>query len=203
MIQAAHTSRNWLSPVRRATAPYARVEPKCFCCGQCLALYPAPVRIPPGYRLEHTHAESGERNLAQFGVCNPCCLVFDDLNALMVMYEQVRQDVLIAVHHARLARGLFEGGHHDVPAALSELASGFPCLRGQPGARPFSAAELQEWVCEAALSASERDCAGFVLHVADARSSWARHFDAVAAMQRWEPAERAVFIEWAKAPWWA
>ena len=197
MIQAT------LSPVRRATSPYARLELRCFCCGQYLVLYPAPVRVPSGYRLEYTHTESGERNLAQFGVCNHCCLVFEDLNALMVSYEAVRQEVLIAVHHARLARELSEGRQRDVPAALSELALGFPCLRGQPGVQPFSAEELQEWMCEAALSASERDCAGFVLHVADARSSWARQFDAGVAMQRWAPAPRAVFIEWAKAPWWA
>ena len=69
--------------------------------------------------------------------------------------------------------------------------------------RPFSARRLNDWMCETALPARIRDSAGFVLHVADASSLWARQFDVVGAMERWEPAERAVFIEWSKAPWWA
>src|SRR6187401_1081357 len=90
------------------TLPYTRPEPKCYCCGQRIALYDAPVRVPAGYRLQPTHSESGERDVSRFGVCKLCCLVFEDVNALVAVYEAVRQQVLLAVHRTRLARELFD-----------------------------------------------------------------------------------------------
>jgi hypothetical protein len=201
MINSDQRSCSRMSLAGAITSSYTRAEPKCYCCGERLALYGTPLRVPAGFRLQLTHTQSGERDLSRFGVCASCCLVFEDVNAVMAVYEQVRQQVLLAIHRARLAHELLDGG--DARAALSELAAAFPCLEGQPGVRPFSARRFNDWMCETALVANVRDCTGFVLHVADASSLWARQFDVVRAMERWEPAERAVFIEWAKAPWWA
>jgi hypothetical protein len=202
MINTRRTSPTGL-PAGSSILAYKRAEPTCPYCSRRLQLCAAPIRVPAGYRLEPTHSESGERDVSRFGQCGHCCLVFEDVNTLMAVYEQVRQRILLAGYRVRRARELFDGGRGNARVALRELASAFPCLEGQPGVRPFSAPRLKDWMCETALSASERDCALFVLHVADAASGWAQHFDVVAALERWDPVQRAVFIEWAKAPWWA
>jgi hypothetical protein len=202
MINTRRTSQTVL-PAGSSIAAYKRAEPTCPYCSRRLQLCDASIGVPAGYRLEPIRAESGERDVSRFGLCGHCCLVFEDVNALMAVYEQLRQQILLAVYRVRRARELFDGGRGDVRGALKELASGFACLEGRPGVRPFSAPRLKDWMCETALSASERDCALFVLHVADAASSWAQQFEAVAALERWDAAQRAVFLEWAKAPWWA
>lgn len=202
MVDTPRTSQPEL-PAGSAILAYKRAEPTCPYCSQRLELCPAPIRVPAGYRLEPTHTESGERDISRFGMCWHCCLVFEDVNALMALYERVRERILLAVYRVRRARERFDSGRGNVPAALGALATAFACLEGKPGVRPFSAPQLKDWMCNTALSASERDCALFVLHVADAGSGWAQHFNVVEALQRWDPAQRAVFIEWAKAPWWA
>lgn len=203
MIQNPHPLRFHLTTARSATSSHTAPAPKCPGCAQHLQLHDAPLRIPAGYRLESTHTESGERNVAQFGVCAQCRFVFEDVNAVASVYEEVRKQVLLAAYHVRLARELFDAGRANVSAALSELAAAFPCLEGQPGVRPFSGPLLEDWMSRGALSSGERYCAAFVLHVADATSCWAQHFDVAEAMEQWAPAQRAVFVEWAKAPWWA
>jgi hypothetical protein len=203
MIQNPRRLRLHLPPAAHATSSHPRAEPKCPGCAQHLQLRDTPLRIPAGYRLEPTHTESGERNVSGFGVCPHCRLVYEDVNALTYMYEEVRQQVLLAAYRARLARDLFDAGPAKVRDALTELAGAFQGLEGQPGVRPFSARRLEDWMCRGSLSPGVRHCAAFVLHVAEATSCWARQFDVTTAMEHWAPAQRAVFLEWAKAPWWA
>jgi hypothetical protein len=203
MIQNPHRLRFNVLAADGATGPHTRAEPKCPGCAQHLELHDAPLRIPAGYRLEPTHTESGERNVSQFGACPHCRLVFEDVNAVTLVYEEVRKQVVLAAYRARLARELFDAGDAKVPAALTELAEAFGCLEGQPGVRPFSSRLLDDWTCHCPLSCGEHYCAAFVLHVADATSCWAKQFDVAEAMEHWAPAQRAVFLEWAKAPWWA
>jgi hypothetical protein len=202
MINAPFPSALRAPPAGRSSAAYKRAEPACLYCCRRLELRQAPLRVLPGFQLEQLQAESGRRDRSKFGLCSRCHVVFEDVDALMAVYEQLREQMSLAIHCVRRARDKFDGGRGNARAALSELAEAFVCLRGQPGVRPFSPARLNEWMCETALRADQRECVAFVLHVADAASCWGQRFDVVAAMESWNPVQRAVFVEWAQAPWW-
>jgi hypothetical protein len=119
------------------------------------------------------------------------------------MSDQDRQRVLLAGYRARRARDRYRMGRGERFEAVSELAEAFACLQGVPGVRPFQAVQLHVWACENTETSALRDCVAFVLHVADAGARWSVRFDAVSAMERWETVQRAVFLEWARRPWWA
>jgi hypothetical protein len=106
-----------------------------------------------------------------------------------------------AVEAARSARLTFERG--DVPLALTQLAEAFVCLRGAPGVRPFEAARLSEWSRTTDITRQQRDCAEFVLHVAQARADSGARFDPLETMERLDPTSRAVLVEWAQHAWWS
>jgi hypothetical protein len=190
-------------PAGRSISASSHDAPACPYCRRRLELREAPLRTPAGFRLEQLHGDSGPRDLSRFGLCGRCRVVFEDVNALIAMYGQLREQILLAVRRARRARERFDAGRGDVRAALSELAEAFVCLQGQPGVRPFSPSRLNGWMCGTALGADQRECAAFVLHVTDAASPWGQRFDVVAAMECWNPPQHAAFIEWAQAPWWA
>jgi hypothetical protein len=175
--------------------------PACPYCCLRLELTNAPLRVPAGYRLERTYA-AVEPDVAQIGVCRRCRVVFEDVNTQLSSYQMVRQRVLLAIYRTRRARDIFDRRRGNVREAMSELAEAYACLEGKPGVRPFSAHRLHEWVWETELEESERDCVAFVLHVHDATADWTVRFDSVAAMLRWDVAQRAVFLEWAQCPWW-
>lgn len=179
-----------------------RTEPVCpYCCLE-LELSCAPLRVQSGVRIERAQRAVGDRDFSVAGLCKRCRVVFEDVDTL-ASYEQIRQRVHVAIYRTRRARDLFDRRKGDVRAAMSELAEAFAWLEGKPGVRPFSAHKLHEWVSETELTDGQRDCVAFVLHVHDATWDWIVRFDVVAAMERWDPAERAVFVEWAQCPWWA
>ena len=88
---------------------------------------------------------------------------------------------------------------HPAFTSVGELVG----LAGAPGVRPFAANTLHNWACEQPLSEGVRAAIAFVLHVADAGARWKLRFEVVGAMKVWDTAQRAVFVEWARLPWWA
>jgi hypothetical protein len=196
------TSRYRLLPGGQAGAE-ERSEPTCPYCCQELELACAPARVQAGFRIERAQKAVGDHEFSMIGVCRRCRVAFEDVNTQLTSYEQIRQRVHVAIYRTRRARDLFDRRKGDVRAAMSELAEAFAWLEGKPGVRLFSAHKLHEWVTETELSESQRDCIAFVLHVHDATWDWTVRFDVVAAMERWDPAQRAVFVEWAQCPWWA
>jgi hypothetical protein len=53
------------------------------------------------------------------------------------------------------------------------------------------------------LSEGSKHCARFVLSVWASHYSWkVGAFDLHAAMRRWDQANRAAFLAWAREPWW-
>jgi hypothetical protein len=180
-----------------------RSEPVCpYCCME-LELSCKPLRVQSGVRVERAQRAVGDREFSVAGVCKRCRVAFEDVDTQLSSYGQIRQRVHVAIYRTRRARDIFDRRKGDVRAAMSELAEAFTWLEDKPGVRPFSAHKLHEWVMETELSESQRDCVAFVLHVHDATWDWIVRFDVVAALERWDPAERAVFVEWAQCPWWA
>jgi hypothetical protein len=181
----------------------ARVpELTCPYCCQRLELSNTGVHLKPGFRVERS-PEEGACESPLIGVCRGCRVAFDDVTAQPLVHEEVRHGVLLAIYRTRRARDIFDCRRGNVSEAMSELAEAFVWLDGKPGVRPFSAHELHAWACGTALSACQRDSIAFVLHVHDATARWDVCFDVAGALQRWDPTQRAVFVEWAQRPWWA
>ena len=188
-----------------ATCPY--------CC-QTLDLLAPGTAAPSGIRLPpEKPLPSGVRPLAAGddlagrsaprAICRRCQLLFDGEAGLPGLGEEDRRRVLVAAYRARRAHDRFRMGHEERFRAVTELAEAFVGLGGAPGVRPFSAAILHNWACEQSLDEGLRAAVGFVLHVADAGAPWRLRFEVVGAMKAWDTAQRAVFVEWARRPWWA
>lgn len=94
----------------------------------------------------------------------------------------------------------------DKDRALSLLGRAFPNLSQADGLRPFwNPYALSDWARDPARTEEQRDCVRFLLTVWD--PGRLEHgplgpFDAMAAITRWDPAQRAVFAVWAADPWW-
>jgi len=91
-------------------------------------------------------------------------------------------------------------------AAIVELVHSFPVLH-----RQFANLTEKNWHIDgfmdsaSAVSTSARHAMLFIAGVWDA--SWLRsrqlQFDAIDAMSAWDREQRAAFIAWCQAPWWA
>jgi hypothetical protein len=136
-------------------------------------------------------------------VCQHCRLMFEGAVSLPDLTDDDRQRVLLAGYRARRAHDRFLSGREERFRAVSELAEAFVCLQGAPGIRPFCATTLHGWASEQQLGDRLRECVAFILHVADAGARWSLRFEVPRAMERWDTAQRAVFVEWARRPWWA
>lgn len=173
-----------------------------YCCHQLEML---PQHAPP---------PSGVRHLGQADsvppppsvlrkVCLRCRLLFEDEPSIPTLSDADRQRVMVASYRARRAHDRFRMGRDERFRAVSELAEAFVCLQGAPGTRPFSAAEFHDWACSQVLPDATCASVAFLLHVADAGTHWKLRFDIGCAMRHWDTAQRAVFVEWARRPWWA
>jgi hypothetical protein len=136
-------------------------------------------------------------------VCQRCRLLFDGEPSIPELTEDDRQRVMVASYRARRAHDRFRLGREERFRAVSELAEAFVCLQGARGVRPFSATEFHDWASNQVLPDSTCAAVAFVLHVADARTHWKFRFEIGSAMRHWDTAQRAVFVEWARLPWWA
>ena len=173
-----------------------------YCC-QHLDVSSTRAPVQAGFRVERSAGPLAASDCPLMGVCRRCRVVFHDTAAQLSLHKQVRERVLFAIYRTRRARDMFDRRRGDVSEAISELAEAFAWLEGQPGVRPFSAQQLHAWACQTERTAAERDAVAFLLHVHDATARYLLRFDVVSAMERWSPAERAVFVEWAQCPWWA
>jgi hypothetical protein len=94
-----------------------------------------------------------------------------------------------------------------VPTALDRiesLALNFPCLRDAPGAAPWDADKLDEWVASGVPSHGEKCTARFLLAIWNPDYEWkSPKFDLMDALSVWDSAHHAAFLEWARKPWWA
>ncbi|HEX6239874.1 MAG TPA: hypothetical protein VFZ61_03225 [Polyangiales bacterium] len=117
--------------------------------------------------------------------------------------EEDRRRVLLAGYRARRAHDRFRVDHAERFRAVTELAEAFVSLAGAPGVRPFDARTLHDWAVEQPLDEAARCAVAFILHVADAGTRWRLRFEVMQAMRCWDTAQRAVFVEWARRPWWA
>jgi hypothetical protein len=178
-----------------ATCPY---------CSQTLdSLAPAPdSALASGIRPLGAGADLPTR-AAPRSICRRCQFLFEGDAVPAGLSEEDRRRVLIAAYRARRAHDRFLVGHEERFRAVSELAEAFVGLSAAPGVRPFSATTLHNWACEQPLDDAQRAAVAFVLHVADAAARWKLRFEVVAAMKCWDTAQRAVFVEWARRPWWA
>ena len=85
---------------------------------------------------------------------------------------------------------------------MTDLARGFPSMRGAPGVEPWDPGELNRWAAGPA-SSGERHAARFLLSVWDPATGWeAGRFDVLEALRIWDVTDRAAFLEWAADPWW-
>jgi hypothetical protein len=98
MINAPFPSALRAPPAARSSVAHKRAEPACLYCCRRLELCEAPLRVLPGFQLERLQAESGHRNRSKFGLCSRCHVVFEDVDALMAVYEQLREQMLLAIH---------------------------------------------------------------------------------------------------------
>lgn len=178
----------------RATCPY---------CSQPLHQLAATAPPPSGVRAlgepDQAHAHGGLRS-----VCQRCRITFEADTDAFGISDDDRRRVLLAGYRARRAHDRFRADHHEERfRAVSELAEAFVGLHGAPGVRPFTASALHDWALSARLDEGTRAAVAFILHVADAGVRWELRFDVMSAMKRWDTAQRAVFVEWARRPWWA
>ena len=85
---------------------------------------------------------------------------------------------------------------------MTELARGFPAMRGARGIDPWEPAELNRWAAGPA-SHGERHTVRFLLAVWDPSTAWeAGRFDVLEALRVWDLKHRAAFLQWAADPWW-
>ncbi len=177
-------------------------EAACPRCGEPMVL---SENKPEGeFRFVERHRETPPvaRDIV-YGRCDACSLLVVDVAAMERTQQQSRDDILDAIDRARRARAIFDRGHGDSHAAMTELARAFHALRRiePPGIEPWAPDALWGWLQQAAASRHELACAHFVLSVWDSRGP-AGTFDAMAALAGWDRAHRAAFIEWAREPWW-
>lgn len=156
---------------------------------------PAPsktYRVSTGSSSEHDQV---------LGVCVACDLLVRGVVEHVQSLAAEEREVDEAAGRAAAARALFRQG--DSMGAMRDLARAFPVLRkGVPGVDPWDALELDAWLAPGAATDAELATAAFVLRVWNAGDPWSRPFDAMEAMARWDHVNRAVFVEWARAPWW-
>lgn len=153
-----------------------------------------------GYRSRLSYSSGSPRSSILYGLCTRCALLIEDVALMLEADEADRAEVFDAIDRARRARALFRGG--DTAAAMSTLAGAFHALRrGVPGVDPWDPDALWAWLDEGTASTYERACAHFVLAVFDRRGP-AGPFDAMQALSGWDRANRAVFVEWVREPWW-
>lgn len=123
--------------------------------------------------------------------------MIEDVALMLEAEEADRDEILDAIDRARRARALFRGG--DTPAAMSALAGAFHALRhSAPRVEPWAPDALWAWLDEGTASTYELASAHFVLAVFDPRGP-AGPLDAIAALAGWDRANRAAFVEWARA----
>lgn len=175
--------------------------PTCPYCCQPLAALPPDTAPPSGIRS--LLGPDTSCNPVQRSMCLRCRLLFDVDSSVLAPSDHDRSRVLVAAYRARRAHDRFRADHADRFRAVSELAEAFLGLAGAPGVRPFAANILHNWACEQPLDEGVRAAVAFVLHVADAGARWKLRFEVVSAMKVWDAAQRAVFVEWARMPWWA
>lgn len=172
----------------------------CPRCGERLVIVeavptPAPART---YRVSSGSASERDQVL---GVCIACDLLVRGVVEHVESLAEEKREVDEATGRAAAARALFKQG--DSIGAMRDLARAFPALRkGVPGVDPWDPMKLDAWLEGGGASDSELDTAAFVLRVWNAGDPWSRRFDAMEAIARWDHVNRAVFVEWARAPWW-
>lgn len=135
--------------------------------------------------------------------CPRCRIMIEGDARSLALPEEDRRRVLLAGYRARRAHDRCRLDHHQRYRAVSELAEAFVGLHGAPGVRPFAARALHAWALEQPLDAATRCAVAFILHVAEPGARWELRFEVMSAMRCWDTAQRAVFVEWARRPWWA
>jgi len=162
---------------------------------------------PPGtFATTRRYATGRPRDRVLYGACSSCDLLVVDVALMLESDQAERDDVLEAIAGARRAREIFDSGYGNSRAAMTELARAFHSLRSSepPGVSPWDPVALLGWVESSGASVHEIYCAHFVLSVwnlgdtEDAIGS----FNAMRALAGWDRAHRAVYVEWARQPWW-
>jgi hypothetical protein len=98
----------------------------------------------------------------------------------------------------RLVRD-YENPALSLEERLPSLARRFSCLNGVGGLNPWSALDFYDWVLMQGESSSAWHAGHLVLNVYG-KGPWVG-FDAIAAVQVWNEADRGLFAAWAR--FWA
>lgn len=179
------------------------IDAFCLTCKEVLAISRERPEVTPKrtYRTAAAGAtQSGEGAL--WGWCEACQVLVENVAAFAAFHERDRRDLMAATDASRRAREIFRE-MHDSRKAMTELALAFHVLkRSTPGVDPWDPMALDEWTVDGDASEATRDAASFVLRVWNAREPWRRPLDVMNALARWDRLNRAVFVEWARDPWW-
>jgi hypothetical protein len=172
------------APCPRCDKPLLRVE---------AVPNPPPARV---YRVSGADEED-----PGLGVCVPCDLLVRGVREYVEAVTADRITLDEATGRAAAARALFKQG--DPHGAMRDLARAFPALRDAvPGVDPWDPVKLDAWLGGGSASDTELATAAFILRVWNAHGPWSRPFDAMDILGRWDAVNRAVFVEWARSPWW-
>jgi hypothetical protein len=105
---------------------------------------------------------------------------------------------------------------------MTRLCRSFPTLRGVPGADPWNAMQLLEWLCTSGgVTTGSKHAARFVLQVWNPSTDWGAlamtppaeeglglkgvelaPFNAVEALAVWDSDHGRAFREWCELPFW-
>ncbi|MFO0888251.1 MAG: hypothetical protein U0790_03785 [Isosphaeraceae bacterium] len=87
-------------------------------------------------------------------------------------------------------------------ARMAAFALTFPSMRYASGVKPWDAERLDAWA-DGSRSHGELVTARFLLTVWDPATDWkCGRFDLMDALRVWDPTHHAVFLRWAREPWW-
>lgn len=93
---------------------------------------------------------------------------------------------------------------------MRDLTEAMPTLRGRLGDEPWTYDRVEGWLVEpwARGSTATKSAIAFVLMVWTGRGDFVNDdgmvwsFDACEALGAWDRHHRAVFVAWARSPWW-
>lgn len=87
---------------------------------------------------------------------------------------------------------------------MTTFALTFPSVAKASGVNLWDANTFDRWAAETPISHGELVTARFLLAVWDSNHQWrCGRFDAMEALQVWDPRHRDAFLAWAEDPWWA
>jgi hypothetical protein len=85
---------------------------------------------------------------------------------------------------------------------MARLAHLFPSMRGVPGASPWNALWLIEWLSSPAPTSGSAAAARFLLGVWNGGDGLKKRFDLFEAWSSWDDAHRKAALQWLELPFW-